>query len=371
MIENPFCYGKIVDDPYFFGRKKELEEISFSMQNGTNLILYAPRRSGKSSLVVKALKALEKQGHPVVYIDFFKVTSREKFIELYARELIRPMKNWEKGLKWIKQMIRGIRPVMGLDPMGQPELSLALDPAQTALALEDVINIPARTKKDKRWIVVFDEFQEVEKLNGDSFEKELRSWFQHHQGVSYIFLGSQRHMLLNMFSRKDRAFYNFGKLFHLANPTDEESVAYILERFRAGGFAVEADLAEKIVRQAKSVPYYLQYLCAEIWEYAILTSSVPSEVYENALNRLLLHQSDYFQEIRDKLTSYQFRLLTAIASEGYGTYETAFIQRNRIYPASSLQKAYQRLVTLDLLEKNDNQFVIPDPFFERWIRLQS
>jgi len=80
MIDNPFSYGKTVDAPFFYGRERELEEIKLSMHNATNLIMYAPRRIGKSSLVIKALKDLEAEGHPTVYIDFFKVSSREKFI---------------------------------------------------------------------------------------------------------------------------------------------------------------------------------------------------------------------------------------------------------------------------------------------------
>ena len=83
MIDNPFSYGKTVDGPFFYGRDTELDEIRLSMRNATNLIIYSPRRIGKSSLVLKALKDLENEGHPVVYIDFFKVSSREKLIELF------------------------------------------------------------------------------------------------------------------------------------------------------------------------------------------------------------------------------------------------------------------------------------------------
>jgi hypothetical protein len=117
MIENPFSYGKTVDVPYFYGRKKELEEIKLSMRNAMNMIIYSPRRIGKSSLVIKALRALEAEGHPTVYIDFFNVTSREKFIELYARELMRGQSNWTKGLKWIQGLIRGIQPACSTIPM--------------------------------------------------------------------------------------------------------------------------------------------------------------------------------------------------------------------------------------------------------------
>jgi len=37
MIDNPFSYGKTVDGPYFYGRKKELEEIKLSMRNAMRM----------------------------------------------------------------------------------------------------------------------------------------------------------------------------------------------------------------------------------------------------------------------------------------------------------------------------------------------
>ncbi|MCX6303813.1 MAG: ATP-binding protein [Bacteroidetes bacterium] len=371
MIDNPFCYGKTVDDPFFYGRKNELEEIKLSMRNATNLIMYSPRRIGKSSLVIKALKDLEAEGHPTVYIDFFKVSSREKFIELYAREVVRPLKSWEKGLQWIQGLVRGIQPTMGLDQSGLPELRLSIDPVQTARAFEDIISIPAKSKQEKCWVVVFDEFQEIEKLNGESFEKELRAAFQHHKEVSYLFLGSQRHLLLNMVSRKDRAFYNFGKLFQLQKPSEEDAVTFLAERFNAGGYSVSGELIREILDSTRGIPYYVQYLGAEIWECARLASKTPGEIHRQALARLLINQSDYFQGIRSQLTAFQVKLLSSVAWHCYGSYETSFLQKYRLYPTSSVQKAFKRMTDLDILEKQHNQFRIADPFFELWLKQQS
>ncbi|TRZ53680.1 ATP-binding protein [bacterium] len=371
MTENPFSYGKTVDDPFFYGRTRELEEIKSSMRNAMNMIIYSPRRIGKSSLVIKALKEMEAEGHPTVYIDFFKVSSREKFIELYARELMRSQSNWTKGLKWIQGLIRGIQPAMGLDQAGLPELRLSIDPVQTNRAFEDVINIPSTSKRAKCWVVVFDEFQEIEKLNGDSFEKELRASFQHHHNASYIFLGSQRHLMLNMFSRKGRAFYNFGKLFRLQKPSEEKSVQFVMERFRVGGYAVSDELVSKILEQTCNIPYYIQYLCAEIWALARLSSGDPDKIYQQALERLLINQTDYFQRMRDQLTAFQAKVLTAVALHGFGSYETEFLQGYRLFPTSSIQKAYARMVELDILEKQENRFRVSDPFFEVWLRRES
>jgi uncharacterized protein len=371
MKNNPFSYGKTVDEPYFYGREREVEEIRISMQNATNMILYAPRRIGKSSLVIKVLRELEAAGHPVVYIDLFKVSSREKLIELYAREVVRGMKSWEKGLQWIQGVIRGVEPALGLDHAGMPELRLSIDPLQSARAFEDILNIPARSKREKCWVVVFDEFQEIEKLGGEAFEKELRANLQHHKNAAYLFLGSQRHMLLNMFSRKERAFYNFGKLYHLEKPSATDSMTFVTRRFAAGGYVIDASLAQQMVEQTRNIPYYLQYLGAEIWEIAQLSAKKPAEVYAAALDRLLINQGDYFQGIRGQLTPFQMKLLTAVAINGTGSYESEFLQKFRLFPPSSVQKAYSRMIDLDILEKQANKFCLTDPFFEMWLKRQS
>lgn len=368
MKSNPFKYGKTVDGPFFYGRERELEEIKLSMRSALNLIIYSPRRMGKTSVVLKALRELEEEGYPTVYIDFFKVTSREKFIELYARELMRGEADWKRGMKLLQGVIRGIRPVMGFDPGGSPELRLTVDPQLAAAAFDDVINIPAKQIRKKPWAIVFDEFQEIEKLNGNSFEKELRANLQHHQHAGYTFLGSQRHLMLNMFSRKERAFYNFGKLFRLQKLPEEESLQFILERFNAGGYTVPEAVAREIVVQARNIPYYVQYLCAEVWQLARVSGKTPEAVAEEGLKQVLTNQTDYFFGMISQLTAYQLQVLTSVATEGSGSFAGEFLERHRLYPASSLQRAYKRLIDLSILEKQEGKFVVEDPLFEMWVR---
>jgi len=367
MMNNPFRYGTIVDDPYFYGRHKELEEITTSVKNGANLILYSPRRYGKTSLVLKILKSLKQEGYNTIYIDFFKVTSRDKFIELYSREIFNLHSSFEKGILRLKELIRGIRPVIGWSNAGKPELSIRIDPALAAEAFEDVLNTPVRTE-GKSWIVVFDEFQEIERLNGESFEKELRAVIQHHQQVGYIFMGSQKHMLVNMFSRKNRAFYNFGKLYQLQKPDPTDATTYLNDRFAISDFEPSKDLLGKIIITSRNIPFYLQYLASEIWEMMALQVTLTDNLFEQAIQRLLLNQNDYFLGIWMQLTPYQRKTITAIAANETGSYDKKFLQEYNLYPVSSLQKALKSLTNQDILEKENTRYRLNDPFFELWIK---
>ena len=84
-IQNPFRYGIAVDDPYFIDREEEIKDFRRWLTSGQSLIIYSSRRYGKTSLILKLLKQLNAAGYKTVYIDFFKVYSRRRFIELYYR----------------------------------------------------------------------------------------------------------------------------------------------------------------------------------------------------------------------------------------------------------------------------------------------
>jgi hypothetical protein len=146
---------------------------------------------------------------------------------------------------------------------------------------------------------------------------------------------------------------------------------FIRERFQAGGYSVSENLIRQILEQTHNIPYYIQYLSAEIWENARLTSKDPEEIYQQALERLLVNQTDYFQGIRSQLTAFQVKVLSAVAMNGFGSYETGFLQKYRLYPTSSIQKAFKRMTNLDILEKQTNQFCLSDPFFELWLKQQT
>jgi len=61
MAINPFYYGGAVKDNHFCNRVDEIKELSNDIQSGLNMLIYAPRRFGKTSFVLKTLEKLEKE----------------------------------------------------------------------------------------------------------------------------------------------------------------------------------------------------------------------------------------------------------------------------------------------------------------------
>jgi hypothetical protein len=212
-MENPFRYGVVVDDPYFINRQKELGDIRLDLISGNNLIITSPRRYGKTSLVSKVIHQLESEGYPVVYLDFFRIAGLKQFMDNYASQILEKQKGLKKSLSVFQKWIRGIRPAISLDSAGNPSFTFSHDPAVPVYdSLTEILNLPLKFTTARRWIIVFDEFQDIEKFNGHETEKWFRSVMQFHDQISYVMMGSKTHLLNQMFSQRDRAFYGFGIL---------------------------------------------------------------------------------------------------------------------------------------------------------------
>jgi uncharacterized protein len=372
MNNNPFRYGKVVTTPYFTGRINEIEEITATLQAGNNVILSGPRRYGKTSLIKEVLKNINSPN--TVYLDFYSLLSQKDFIGKYADAILKTQKiPVKKMMKKISGLLTHISPSVSFDVMGNPSWSLNFNEQtsveQTLLA---VLDLPQHMiNKNDRFYVVFDEFQEIGKLNGDSFEKQLRSVIQNHNNVSYIFLGSKTHLLLEMFKSESRALFNAAKLVTLNKIGFETMREFIISRFETTGNKITKDLACQIIEKTHNIPYYVQYLAAQVWQLINLSQNVAAEqLIESAIENILTNQNDYYFLIYDNLTVYQRAVLHAIAQEQANIFSTDYHQRHHLTSQSSTQRAIQSLVEKGVLEKAEHHFSFSDPFFYHWIQLR-
>ena len=166
------------------------------MSGQSNVVLYGPRRYGKSSLVAELVGDLEKAGVPCVTIDVVKVPSIDMFVSAYATKVYRRLAPVAFEFKKLLAFLKSLRPKLTLDQTG--EAGLSFDPSDSPIgaeALTEVLDLPQKLLSGKgRAVVVFDEFQEVKDLlPNDGFERIMRSAIQSHRNVSYVFLGSRYH----------------------------------------------------------------------------------------------------------------------------------------------------------------------------------
>jgi len=367
---NPFSYGTIVKEPYFFNRHVECDKIVSTLSGGNNLVLFAPRRFGKTSLVLYAVEKLEKMKYTCVYFDFMPVYSRESFIQTYSKALVSTQSNLQKAVKATAAFVKGIRPKLVFDQSGNPEFSLDFTENKIdEKTLGEILDLPEHlASPDKRFIIVLDEFQEINKLNGENFEKLFRSKIQHHQYVNYLFLGSRTHLLNDMFNNKGRAFYNAAMLMQIGSLPQEETVDFLISRFASSGIKIEQHLALFIIEQAGVIPYYIQLLAAEVWQYVVNSiQKIDRELIIKCAEKIVDLKSDYYYELYDKLSAYQKKLLKALVVSGENVFSLNYTKKFRLTAASTTQKALAGLIESGIVEKVNGRYFIGDPFFKQFI----
>jgi AAA+ ATPase superfamily predicted ATPase len=343
---NPFCYGTIVKGSYFYDRTLECQRIVSTLSGGNNIVLFAPRRFGKTSLVFRAIEELEKMGYTCIYFDFMPVYSRESFVESYSKAILTRQNNLQKAVKKISTLIKGIRPKLVFDQSGKPEFSIDFtDDRVSEKTLEDVLDLPERLATEStRYIIVFDEFQEIVKLNGENFEKLLRSKIQQQEHVNYLFLGSRTHLLNDMFNNKGRAFYNAAMLMQIETLPTKDTIEFLKNRFSLSGIKIEETASLYLIEQAGNIEVI--GLCAE---------------------RIVDLKNDYYFELYDRQSAYQKKLLKALLISGKNVFSVDYAKQFRLSATSTTQKALNGLVESSVVEKIDGNYFIADPFFRRFL----
>jgi hypothetical protein len=369
---NPFRYGTVVTGEYFYDRTEDLKSIKNDIKNGNNLIIYAPRRYGKTSLITKVLDELEKEGMNTIYLDFFKVHDRRIFLELYSLKILEKQHITAKRIiKQFRKFVKSIVPSVTFDATGNSSFQIQIqNSTNNDITFDEVINLPEKMPGNEKWVVVFDEFQEINKLNGENFEKQLRANIQFHNNVNYVFMGSKNHLLMNMFRDKSRAFYNVGKTVNIGKISTGEMSAYLKSRFNNSGIKIAGETIEYIIDITENIPYYIQFTASELWQNKISEKGeIKKEDVEKAVNRVIESQTDYYLEIYSNLSGNQKALLIAISKDGGNIFSKEYMAKHNLSTVSSTQRAVQRLVESEIIEKSDGNYTFSDPFFKKFIQL--
>ena len=97
-MEKPFKYGSVVEEPYFTDRVEELKTIKQFLNSPNHLILIGPRRFGKTSLILKAIKEINRS---YVFVNIQKAVSTSDLAALIVKEALKkyPLERIKSFLK--------------------------------------------------------------------------------------------------------------------------------------------------------------------------------------------------------------------------------------------------------------------------------
>ena len=371
---NPFYYGQVATGGDFTDRVAELQELVDELDSCARVFLISPRRYGKTSLAFNTLAALKKRGIITAHIDMYDVSTIEQFAAHYARAIARAAETkTENIVSFIREVIPSLRPSVTISAEGEISVGLEAAPKKPELSLliKDLLEIPqkAAERKGKRFVVFFDEFQEIRNVGGDALEKAMRSVFQRQKDVGYLFAGSKQHIMSDMVSNKNKPFYKMGKVIFLGKIPSAELSSFITGKFGASGKTMDAGTVDEIIKVSRAVPYYTLHLCHEIWNGCADMKNVPRSAVAEAVDRIVQGLSPMFVSMWDSLALTQRKMLQAVAVSGAtDLFSMGFVNSYRLGSASSVQKSEALLTAKGLLEKEDGVTVFSDIWFSEWIK---
>jgi AAA+ ATPase superfamily predicted ATPase len=370
-VRNPFQYGGIVGGESFCNRETERTDLRRAVENGEKLFVYSERRLGKTSLVRTVLDELPRT-YVAAYVDLWATEDEPTFVTALARALATSMSSSGQRLLTVaKELFSSLRPTLQLDDTGQPTVTFGVDRDRDLQpVLEEVLTAPARIlERDRRPVIVFDEFQRIAEYDSDMVERRLRSVIQHQTDVAYLFLGSRRHTIRSMFLDSDRPLYRSAGHYPLGPIAASHWVPFVRGKFRAGDRSIREELILEVHRRTQGHPFYTQHLCHVLWERCEPGSEVTPDLVEDAVELLLQRESFAYSTLWESLTNNQRRFLAGLAAEGEGVkpFAGSFVRRYRLSSASNAQRAADTLLKRDVIDRDNGSFLFLDRFFRLWV----
>ena len=372
---NPFRYGKEVSGYQFYDRTESCDQLYRTLKDGsTNVVLYAPRRYGKTSLVLKVQEKFKAEGVKCIHFDISKINSLERFCTEYTAAVYALWGGLPEIVARIREYLVHLHPTISFSDGLLPEITFDFGERMSALAVSEVLDLPeklAERSGDASVVVAFDEFQDVADLSKDvPLEATFRNVIQSHKRVRYAFLGSKTHLMNRMFGTRSRPFYKSALAIKIGKPPVEESVEFLVSRFAGEGMEIAEDVVARLLELSENIPYFLQAMAALSYQSAEerRSSLIESSDLDNAVRRFIEGNEDYYDEVLRNLADAQYSLVEALAVEPVGRLDESYRKRHRLAGLSTLHSAIRGLLRRGVIDVIKGTYVMADPFFARYVR---
>mgnify|MGYP002639330900 CR=1 FL=1 len=373
MLELPFKFGKVIDGPFFVNRNKEIAYLKIILLSKINITLISPRRWGKSSLIHKIAKEVEKENKKTIFcfIDLFNSRTEAEFYEYFATQIIKASySKWDERIDKTKMFFQNIIPKFSFGNDPDSQFSISFDWDSVVKNPNEILDLPEKISKVKniQLVICLDEFQNISHFNDPlGFQKKARSIWQLHQHCSYILYGSKRNMMSELFENKSMPFYKFGEVMLLQKIENQHWSTYIQRKFKKTKKKISKKNASKIANLVSNHPYFVQQLSNAVWLET--KDECTQENIDLALKSLLLQHDLFFIREIESLSNLQLNVLKAIAMDEKVLSNKNTIKKYHLNSSSSISRSKDALVQKEILDVFENKIEFLDPLLKLWIKI--
>jgi hypothetical protein len=377
---NPFTFGDLALDDAFTDREDEVHELTSDMRNGQNVLVYAPRRYGKSSLVLRAAQEAMQQKALVGYCDLMKTPTKERFAAALAKTIYADIASpVERAFERAGELFRGLRvqPTMEVDP-SDGTLRFSFQAGRRQGDIDDTIERllellgELAAERKRRVVIIFDEFQEVLSLD-KQLPNRMRAVFQAQPEVSHVYLGSKRHILERIFNDRNEPFWRSAKQLEIGMIPPAKFASFIRERFTGSGKGITDDVLNRLLVATGGHPYGTQELAYYVWELLAPGGEAAVAEVDDALTRVLRSEHNHFAQLWDDAPHAQRLLVLALADEPTRSlYSAGYHSRHELPANPTLQTALAGLTRKEIVGRNgEGEHSVIEPFLAEWLQREG
>jgi AAA+ ATPase superfamily predicted ATPase len=367
MKINPFIISGYISPEYFCDREDETLRMLNAIRNGRHLSLFSPRRMGKTGLIRHLFyNADRKKEFTTVYVDIMATTCLKDFAEIFGKAVLSAIGKNEAVMKKLLKQLSALRLKLTIDHLtGEPALSLDVKNTYEAeLSIDTIFRYLSEQKY--KIAVAIDEFQQITTYPEKNVEALLRSHLQIVNNVSFIFSGSKKHILTEIFFSPARPFYNLTEMMEISTIAPETYRKFITAKFRTGSVFISGQALDRILQITALHTFYVQYFCNRLFGDF---NKIEIADVETTLLKIIKENEPVYANYLNLLTSTQFRVLKAIAvNDGIDNPTSKeFLSEYELGAASSVSQAVKSLTDKEFVFHTGNKFRLNDVFLAQWI----
>lgn len=371
-LNNPFVIGRYAGSKYFCDREEETKRLISLVTNGNNVVLTGPRRIGKTDLLCHVFSQQEiKNEFIVINVDIYPTQSLSDFIDSLGRSIIEALRSRGKAVvDGFVNFLASLRAELTFDQQGMPQWGIGLGrSANYETTLDEIFRYIETAPR--RCLIAIDEFQQITNYpNPTKVEALLRSYIQRCSNAQFIFSGSERHLMAEMFTSPARPFFQSCRLMGLPLIEKEVYKDFCKRLFQEGGKTLENGVVDKVYDIFDGITAYMQQVMNQL--YAVTPkhqTCVPADV-ETSIERIVSTGSDAYEALYYQIPQRQRDVLLALVKDNpaAGVTSGEFVRRNRLPSPSSVATSVRLLSEKDILARDGNRYYVYDRFFALWLR---
>ena len=365
LINNPFVTSGYIAPEYFCDREKETEELLRWLLNENNVAIISTRRMGKTGLIQHCFQLAEVKDHYYTFlIDIYATKTLREFVFQLGKAILTALKpkgrkTWELFINSLTSLKAGFT----FDMSGMPQWNIELgDVKSPETTLDEIFHYLSLS--DKPGIVAIDEFQQVAQYPEKNTEALLRTYIQHCPNARFVFAGSQRHLMGEMFISPSVS------ILHLAAIDRQKYIEFARHHFKMAQKDIDEEVVASLYDRFEGITWYLQKILNILFAVTPPGEVCNKEMIEQAIHFILDSYSFTYSELLYQLPEKQKELLIAICKEGKATALTSgkFIHKYSLPSSSSVQSALKGLLEKDFVTKEGAFYMVYDRFFSLWLR---